>query len=176
MGNQENEIEKAITKTIADYNSKIEFYKSGIKKLNDTLNFFKKGEAVEKPKVKTNHGGARPNSGRKKLTQKESDAILSTVPKKRGKYKKHKNKQKYRNGLKPVNWNKVIFPLLQRKNRPMTATQMVGEIFKHKMNKNKAVFKDRMYSALCTLKNKGLIESEKIDGITHYSSVDFVNI
>lgn len=158
MKTETNEIEKAITKTIANYkleidkhNKKVEYYQGGIKKLNETLSFFKKGTS-------TNRGGARPNAGRKKLKKgsKETNSTQTVTQK------------NVKTNIPLVKWDSVIIPLLEKTGKPMNISDIANNIFKGKHGNTKKVLRTRLSGALTYMKKEGKLKGFDVEGVMNY--------
>ena len=148
METKSNEVENVITKTISDYNKKIEFYQNGVKKLSETLIFLK-----GTPK----RGGARPNSGRKKLKKKSASNSTEKVTQKNVK-----------TNIPIVKWDSVIIPLLEKTGKPMSIGEIAGNIFKGKHGDTKKVLRTRLSGALTYMKKEGKLKGFEIGEAMHY--------
>lgn len=164
MKNQDKEIKNSILKAINEHKSEIFRYKKMLILIDNNGKLDKVSE-YSKSKSKP------------KKTSKDEISELTPIQKKnfplldRKKPLVKNNKLKYRNNLQPVSWDKLILPLLKNSLKPMNAPQMVAILFKYKKQGNRKVLNDRIYGALCYLKNKGLIKSEKINGKACYSVI-----
>ncbi|MBK7362731.1 MAG: hypothetical protein IPJ01_10585 [Micavibrio sp.] len=171
MKNQDNEIKKSIIKAINEHQSEIDRYNEMLKLISGNGKLSELRNSNNKPK---------PNVKKKKDILTKFPLLNHNYPKeterKEMKKKLPKTKVvkglKYRQNLAPVNWNKLVLPLLESSKEPMNTTQMVDILFKYKKQKSRKVFTDRIYGAMCYLKNKGLVKSDKINGKTCYSLND----
>jgi len=162
MKNQDKEIRRSILKAIAEHQLEIDRYNKILLLINNNGELYKEGKNSEvnnKPKQKPTNKSNKPKTLKEfPLLRREKPLVKNS-------------KLLYRNNLQPVSWDKLIIPLLKNSENPMNVTEMVAVLFKYTKQKNRKVFNDRIYGALCYLKNKGLIKSERINGKMCYSIV-----
>jgi len=171
----------------------IEEHKSEIKKYEKLLQLLNK-EPLSNKQGGVRIGAGRPKSIPSNSTYKEhldevrDEARLERLTKEEIKNKpkikneikvdntiklpiksKKKNKVKAKgNKLPSVSWEKLILPLLEKSETPMSVNQMADVLFKFKKRKNREVLVLRMYSALSTLRRNKKIVTTLIKGKVCY--------